>query len=70
MKWIYDGPVISFGKCICQKWHGETIAPTESKARSNLVYQFKKENKLVAGAKVTISGSLKQIKMEDDYRNE
>lgn len=70
MKWIYDGPVVSFGECICRKWHGETIAPTESKARSNLAYQFKKKNKLAAGAKVTISGPLEQIKMEDDYRNE
>lgn len=70
MKWIYDGPVTCFGKCVCQRWHGETIAPTESKARSNLAYQFKKKNKLVAGSKVTIPGPLKKIKMEDDYYNE
>lgn len=71
MKWSYDGPVTSFGKCACQRWHGETIAPTESKARSNLAYQFKKQNRLVPGARVTLPGPLKVIEtMEDDYYNE
>lgn len=59
MKWIYDGPVTCFGKCICQKWHGETIAPTETKARSNLTYQFKRQNGLLPGGRVSLPGSLK-----------
>lgn len=67
MKWIYDGPVVSFRKCVCQRWHGETIAPTESKARSNLAYQFKKQNHLVASAKVTLPGVLKQIETAEVY---
>lgn len=67
MKWIYEGPVVSFGRCVCQKWHGETIAPTESKARSNLTYQFKKQNHLAASARVTLPGTLKQIETAEVY---
>lgn len=67
MKWVYEGPVVSFGKCICQKWTGETIASTESKARSNLAYQFKKQNHLVASARVTLPGTLKQIETAEVY---
>lgn len=68
MKWIYDGPVVAFGKCICNRWHGETMATTEQKARSNLAYQFKKTHDLVASAKVTIpGGNLKKIQTEVDY---
>ena len=41
-KYVYDGPVMMFGVCVMNSWHGETMAVSESKARSNLAYQFKK----------------------------
>lgn len=42
-RYIYEGPVMSFGKCIADKWVGETVALSEKKARSNLAFQFKKD---------------------------
>ena len=43
-KYVYDGPVTQFGRCIANKWHGETIAESQEKAIINLEYQFKKKN--------------------------
>ena len=60
-KYSYDGPVMIFDKYTTHHWEGETIAPSESKARCNLAYQYKKENKLEPRAKITLSGKLKII---------
>ena len=57
-RYIYDGPVVVFGRCVENKWHGETIASTEKKAKSNLTYQWKKRNNKVAGTKVTLPGKV------------
>ena len=37
----YKGPVMEFGRCVADRWTGITKAETESKAKSNLQYQFK-----------------------------
>lgn len=60
-KYIYDGPVMEFDTCIADHWKGETIAPSEAKARTNLAYQFKKNNNRIAGAKITLPGKLKEV---------
>lgn len=60
-KYIYDGPVMEFDKCIADHWKGETIASSEKKARSNLTYQFKKQNNRLAGAKIALPGKIKMI---------
>lgn len=60
-KYVYDGPVLVFDTCVAEHWKGETVAPSETKARSNLAYQFKKQNGRVPGTKVTLSGDLKRI---------
>ena len=60
-KYVYDGPVLIFDKLVADHWKGETIAPSESKARSNLVYQAKTKLKLVTGTKVTLPGKIKMI---------
>lgn len=60
-KWFYDGPVMEFNICIANHWKGETIAPTEAKARSNLAYQFKKNNHRIPRSKVTLPGDIKMI---------
>ena len=57
-KYSYDGPVMVFNNCVALHWYGETIAPSESKARCNLAYQYKQENKLEPRAKVTLPGVL------------
>lgn len=60
-KYIYDGPVECFGKCVANRWRGETMAPTAGKARSNLTYQVKKQLRLTAGTKITLPGEIKVI---------
>lgn len=60
-KYIYDGPVMFFDKCVADHWEGETLAPTESKARNNLSYQAKKQMNLIAGAKVVLPGKIKMV---------
>lgn len=57
-KYVYDGPVTLFGRLITNKWHGETIAESERKAISNLEYQFKKKNNMLATAKIGLPGYL------------
>ena len=54
----YEGPVMKFDVCVDNRWRGETFAPSESKARSNLAYQYKKENGLAPNARITLPGKL------------
>lgn len=60
-KYIYEGPVMAFNACVDNRWRGETMAPTESKARSNLAYQYKKQNNKVAGTRITLPGKIKMV---------
>lgn len=63
-KYIYEGPVVAFGKCIDQHWTGETIATSAGKARSNLTYQYKKQNKMVASARISLPGEIKKNRLK------
>lgn len=60
-KYFYDGPVMEFNTCIADHWKGETFAPSESKARNNLAYQFKTNNHRLPGSKITLPGTLKEL---------
>ena len=60
-RYMYNGPVMEFGTLLTDHWKGETTAPSESKARSNLAYQFKKNNHRVPSAKISLPGELKPI---------
>ena len=60
-KWLYDGPVLEFNTCIANHWKGETFAPTEAKAKNNLAYQFKKNNRRIPSSKITLPGNLTMI---------
>lgn len=60
-KYVYDGPVMFFDKLVADHWKGETMAPTEKKARSNLSYQAKKQLNLIAGTKVSLPGKIKMV---------
>ncbi len=60
-KYSYDGPVILFDKLVADHWKGETMALTESKARSNLAYQAKKQLNIIAGTRVKLPGEIKMI---------
>lgn len=54
----YEGPVMEFGKCVASVWKGSTYAVSEKKARSNLIYQFKKTYDRLPQTKITLSGKI------------
>ena len=56
--YIYDGPVFQFDQMIMEHWSGETTASTEDKAKSNLLYQFKKQYNKLPNTKITLPGKL------------
>ena len=60
-KYVYDGPVMFFNKLVADHWKGETMALSESKARSNLSYQAKKQLNLIAGTDVKLPGKIKIV---------
>ena len=60
-KYAYDGPVLVFDTLVADRWKGETMAPNARKARSNLSYQFKKQNNRMPGVKVTLPGEVKMV---------
>lgn len=60
-KYVYDGPVMMFNTLVTDRWKGETIAPSENKARSNLTYQFKRQNNRVAGSRFILPGKIKMV---------
>ena len=59
--YTYDGPVLEFGKLISTRWSASTYAPSERKARSNLAYQFKKQNNRIPGTRITLPGDIKEV---------
>ena len=58
-QYTYDGPVMNFGTCISDQWHGTTYAVSEKKARSNLAYQF------ITGSRITLPGKVKMVNKYD-----
>lgn len=56
--YLYDGPVLEFDRIVANHWRGQTYAVSESKARSNLVFQFKKENGKVPRTRITLPGKV------------
>lgn len=61
-KYIYDGPIKSFDRCVVDRWRGETSASSKQKARSNLTYQAKKQLNLLPGVRITLPGEIKLVK--------
>ena len=54
----YDGPVLEFDRIVTNRWKGQTYAPSEAKARTNLAYQFKRDNGKVPRTKITLPGKI------------
>lgn len=52
----YDGPVLLYEKVITSRWQAITAAPSEKKARSNLIFRFKKEHGYAPNTKITLPG--------------
>lgn len=57
-RYSYDGPVMKFNVCVDSHWKGQTEAPSEAKAKSNLTFQYKKQNKMTPNTIVTLPGKL------------
>lgn len=53
-QYMYDGPVMEFDTCVANRWQGSTYAASEKKARSNLVYQFKKKTNRIPNTRITL----------------
>ena len=49
---------MEFGDCVVNHWKASTYAMSERKARSNLTYQFKKQNNKLPSTKITLPGKL------------
>lgn len=56
-RYSYKGPVCEFGRCIAHMWTAETSAPSKEKALSNLTFRFKRDNKKIKTAKITLDPS-------------
>lgn len=54
----YNGPVMEFDRCIADRWCGQTYATSEAKARSNLAFQFKRDNGRVPRTNITLPGKI------------
>ena len=59
-RYSYNGPVMVFGKFV-GNWKGETYADSEAKAKSNLAYQFRKQNNRAMNTVVEFPNKLKTI---------
>lgn len=59
--YAYSGAVTSFGNIIVQYWYATTYAVSADKARSNLIYRFKKENNKLPTAKIELPGKISLI---------
>ena len=57
-EYIYDGPVMEFGRCITARWTASTYAVSEKKARSNLIFRYNKEHGKAVNAKITLPGKI------------
>ena len=54
----YCGPVKEFDNIINNKWEATTQAPSENKARSNLVYRYKRDHGKSVDCKITLPGKI------------
>lgn len=57
-KYTYEGPVNEFGRCARSHWRAATFAVSSDKARSNLMFQYKKEHGLPINTKIDLPGIL------------
>lgn len=66
-KYVYEGPVLEFGRVVCDRWKAETLAASESKARSNFIFQFKQANNKAQATKIVLTGKIKLITGKDAF---
>lgn len=59
--YLYDGPVLEFGKLVSDHWKAKTVAPSEAKARANIIYQFKLKTDRSLYTPVTLPGRIVMV---------
>ena len=59
-KFIYEGPILFYGKVLQEHWKGETWAGTRKKAMNNLRYQVNKKLGKKEWNKITLPGKLEE----------
>lgn len=69
-KYAYRGPVMEFDRCICESYSAETRAVSESKARTNIAYQFKKEHKLSTNRRIRLPGKITLLAEREEQEND
>lgn len=57
-EYVYSGPVMEFDKCVSVRWQASTYAVSERKARSNLIFQYKKQTGRSPKSKITLPGKV------------
>lgn len=60
-RYSYIGPVMEFDRCVERSWEGETVAVSEKKAKSNLIFQWKKAHGRTANSRITLPGELELV---------
>lgn len=60
-KYRYEGPVLYFDRLAADHWTGETYAKSESKARSNLIYQAKQKMNLITSTNIKLPGKIMPV---------
>lgn len=54
----YKGSVKNYDTVVQRDWEGRTIAVSEKKARTNLMYQWKRQHGKTADYKVSLPGEI------------
>ena len=49
---------MAFHQCLNPKWKASTVAVTETKAKANLAYQYKRRMGLSPQSKITLPGKV------------
>lgn len=57
-RYRYIGPVMEFGRCLQDRYEGETVAESPKKAKSNIAYNWKRINNRVPGSRITLPGKI------------
>ena len=57
-KYSYNGPVMRFDRCIDDQFKAETMAISEERARSNIIFQYKKANNLIPSTNISLPEKL------------
>lgn len=64
-EYSYEGPVMEFDRVVSHRWRGKTYAPSAKKAKSNLIFQFKKEFNRIPSSKITLPGEIRKLAREE-----